>query len=101
MPESKTDKEKRNREFLEFLAACREAWEAGVRANLAFWLGIWYGDTEKSRGRAVRDDEPATEFAFELGVQLKPVWKEIDGLVRRELVAAAVGLILGSIGLKR
>ena len=87
------------KKFWEFVGTVKEAFEGGFRANLALWLGVWNG--EKARERAVREDEPATEFAFELGCQLRPVWGEIDKAVRSALVGAAVTSILGYFGLKK
>ena len=40
------------------------------------------------------------EIAFEMGVQLAPVWDEIDREIKAALVRAAVRAIFSSVGIK-
>jgi hypothetical protein len=92
--------EKKDKAFLDFMYVLQETFAESGRAALAFWLAVWWG--EAARARAIKSDDPnpAPEtFAFELGLQLRPVWTGVDASIKSALVSAAVGAILNSVGI--
>jgi len=94
--------EKKDQALWDFMYVLKETFAESGRASLAFWLGVWCG--EEARPRAIKPDDPdpAPEtFAFELGLQLKPVWAEVDGAIKSALVKAAVEAVLGAVGIRK
>jgi len=90
-----------NQKFLEFLAPIREVLDASYRANLCFWLGIWYEPDKADAKAANYNTGPDTMFALELGKQLRPFWGEVSDKIWTAIVAAAVSALLAAIGLKK
>jgi len=92
--------EKKDKAFWNFMYTLQQTFAESARSGLAFWLGVWRGEEARSRAIPTDDPDPAPEtMAFELGLQLRPVWTEIDGGIKSALVAAAVEAILKSVGL--
>ena len=89
------EKEK-NQQFVNFLYVCKQFSTANLKVNLAFWMGVWYG--EEKRESVVHDDE--TLFAFEWGLHLAPLFKLLDKAVVKALLASAITGIVGAFKIK-
>lgn len=104
MAETTANSEEKNRKFVETLAVIRQVFEAGLRANLAFWLGIWHGEAERESGPAWLkqglETDPKIAFAFELGLQLGPEIQAAGKLVLSALIQAGVAALIGAVGIK-
>jgi len=104
MAEATANSEEKNRKFVETLAVIRQVFEAGLRANLAFWLGVWHGESERQDGpawlRQGLETDPKITFAFELGLQLGPEIQAAGKAVLSALIQAGVVALLGAVGNK-
>jgi len=104
MAEATTNNEEKTQKFVETLAVIRQVFEAGLRANLAFWLGVWHGEAERQNGPAWLkqglETDPKIAFAFELGLQLGPEIQAAGKLVLSALIQAGVVALLGAAGIK-
>jgi adenylosuccinate lyase len=93
-----------NTKMAETMATIKLFFEESTRCNLAFWLGVWRGEAGRAKAIPQADinnpDTVGEQFAFELGLQLRPVWNQIAKEVTAALIAAAVAAILGGIGVK-
>ena len=104
MADATTNSEEKNRKFVETLAVIRQVFEAGARANLAFWLGVWHGESERQDGpawlRQGLETDPKIAFAFEFGLQLGPEIQQAGKLVLSALIQAGVAALIGAAGIK-
>jgi hypothetical protein len=104
MADATANSEEKNRKFIETLAVIRQVFEAGLRANLAFWLGVWHGEAERENGPAWLkqglENDPKIGFAFELGLQLGPELEAAGKVVLSALIQAGVVALLGAAGIK-
>ena len=104
MTETIASGEEKNRKFVETLAVIRQVFEAGLRANLAFWLGVWHGESARENGPAWLKQGLANDakigFAFELGLQIGPQLQAAGQAVLSALIQAGVVALLGAAGIK-
>jgi len=104
MADATTNSEEKNRKFVETLAVIRQVFEAGLRANLAFWLGVWHGEAERQSGPAWLqqglENDPKIGFAFEFGLQIGPEIQAAGKAVLSALIQAGVVALLGAAGIK-
>lgn len=89
----------RTKRFWEFVSICKEVWGKSARSNLMFWIGVWYG--EEGRSRLKDSDSDNVIWAFEFGIQIRPILQEIDKNVRIALIQAAVAMLLEAFGIKK
>jgi len=104
MAETAMNGAEKNRRFVETLAVIRQVFEAGLRANLAFWLGVWHGEAGRENGPAWLqqglENDARIGFAFEFGVQIGPEIQAAGKLVLSALIQAGVVALLGAVGIK-
>jgi hypothetical protein len=104
MADAVVNNEEKNRKFVETLAVIRQVFEAGLRANLAFWLGVWHGEAGRENGPAWLkqglETDPKIAFAFEFGLQLGPEIQQAGKLVLSALIQAGVAALIGAVGIK-
>ena len=94
--------EEKNRKFLEFLSIIRETVSENNRCARAFLIALRRGQAGRDEAIAPDNPDPVNEeLAFELGLQLKPIWKEVDKAIRAAVIAYLVDIILVALGLKR